>query len=203
VRENGHVHVRARARARASLLSSLFSPLSSFSRVAFLLSRYLSTSLRPPSPRLSLIPPSLPSPLFFLISRQREHSLANLPYTFVCLNWVAFYTRAWSVNRILNYYSDCVSLEGAPISVGCRSTFSLLSPLSPLSLVSRCPRIFTGRRPRRRSPRRARTHHAAIVDLFLAKSITLRFRIRWSIEKSIALNDTLYSWTRVPIAARN
>ena len=34
---------------------------------------------------------------------------ANPACTFVCLNWVAFYARASNVNRILNYYSDCIS----------------------------------------------------------------------------------------------
>lgn len=89
----------------------------------------------PPSPLTPFLPPQL----------YGEHSLANLPYTFVCLNWVAFYTRAWSVNRILNYYSDCV-LPGVPISPG-----SLLVHLRPLfiprSNISYCSlRIFAGRR---------------------------------------------------------
>lgn len=39
----------------------------------------------------------------------RSPSGANPTCTFVCLNWVAFYARASNVNRILNYYSDCVS----------------------------------------------------------------------------------------------
>lgn len=47
----------------------------------------------------------VPPVLFFLLLP----SLAPA-CTFVCLNWVAFYARASSVNRILNYYSDCVSL---------------------------------------------------------------------------------------------
>lgn len=93
---------------RVSSFSSLVPPLppgpsdpaSSLCLLVLLLRRSLPFLLRPsPSPR-----PRPPSPS----SRRREHSLANLPYTFVCLNWVAFYTRAWSVNRILNYYSDCV-----------------------------------------------------------------------------------------------
>lgn len=42
-------------------------------------------------------------------SLSRSPSGANPACTFVCLNWVAFYARASNVNRILNYYSDCVS----------------------------------------------------------------------------------------------
>lgn len=92
-----------------------------------------------------LLPPSSPLAPFPPPQLDGEHSLANLPYTFVCLNWVAFYTRAWSVNRILNYYSDCV-LPGAPISP--RSLLVHLRPLfipgSNISYYSL--RIFAGRR---------------------------------------------------------
>lgn len=42
-------------------------------------------------------------------SLARSPSGANPASTFLCLNWVAFYARASNVNRILNYYSDCVS----------------------------------------------------------------------------------------------
>lgn len=125
-------------------VSPFFSPVSSFlSLVPPLPSgpsdqRRLSASLSSFSLLLLLSPPFLSPQL------DGEHSLANLPYTFVCLNWVAFYTRAWSVNRILNYYSDCV-LPGAPISPG-----SLLVHLRPLfiprSNISYSLRVFAGRR---------------------------------------------------------
>lgn len=77
---------------------------------------FLSRPSSPPwtaGPSVVSLPPRPPSPAIspFALYHPHlngEHSLANLPYTFVCLNWVAFYTRAWSVNRILNYYSDCV-----------------------------------------------------------------------------------------------
>jgi hypothetical protein len=149
VRENRHVQKFAYTYAHGSVErvspSSLSLSLSlSLSCIAFLLSaNHRSVSLYLLVLLLrgcaSSLHPFLPHS--FTSSRGSEHSLANLPYTFVCLNWVASYTRAWSVNRILNYYSDCVSLEGAPISVGVLVHLFAHPPTLP-HLVPRG--VFTG-----------------------------------------------------------
>jgi len=139
----------SRTRTRTDRSSASLPPLSlslslSLSCIAFLLSaNHRSVSLYLLVLLLrgcaSSLHPFLPHS--FTSSRGSEHSLANLPYTFVCLNWVASYTRAWSVNRILNYYSDCVSLEGAPISVGVLVHLFAHPPTLP-HLVPRG--VFTG-----------------------------------------------------------
>lgn len=151
-----HTHTHTYARSRTYTKTHTETRFHRFHRVSsFAISRLspIHRTVGPASSLCLLVPPSLATVLPSLSHLGGEHSLANLPYTFVCLNWVAFYTRAWSVNRILNYYSDCV-LPGAPISPGSPRVHPLPSPLPPplpIALISRTiPREFSRECPRRR-----------------------------------------------------
>lgn len=106
----GAARTHTRARVREKERTESRSP-SVPSRVAFL-------SLPPSSCFRPAAPPRPRGPSSFCLpsrggrgarSLSRSPSGANPACTFVCLNWVAFYARASNVNRILNYYSDCVS----------------------------------------------------------------------------------------------
>lgn len=128
-----HTHTQRLVLPRVSLSSlflllpfSFYRSFPSFGTIV----QHFSISPCPLSARRSLIPPSLLAPL--LLPHLAAASTPSLTYrihTFVCLNWVAFYTRAWSVNRILNYYSDCVSL--GEVSRYLAECWSTLSPFSP------------------------------------------------------------------------
>lgn len=106
VRSSAHTHTHTHTLARRNGVGSIArrlpfpSPFLVFSSCRASASSW-SVLLLPPlerRPRRSLA-----------FSLARSPSGANPACTFVCLNWVAFYARASNVNRILNYYSDCVS----------------------------------------------------------------------------------------------